>query len=458
MRFCALFTLLFVMTTQSAAAFCTWGIFPDGRAYEPLDATEVLLAYDNGVQTLVLQPEWQGDVTDFAIVYPTPSRPDITQAPEWIFDELNDATNPWLPVPVALLEDVDLAMDDMTKAESVTVVEEKQVGEYEVTVLTATDADDLVEWLADNEYNYSASDAEKVAYYVEQGGYYFIALKVDATFFEPPVMWLEEEFEIDPEEGEMIMEDGEDVEDQDIIVEPAALTRPAPDWFWGRLSPLQIMFETDQPQLPMRTLKSDMPEMTFDLYTLSDRALYVPGVDTVYANVVDAEFLAEVRSLEDYDPRGQWLVRQEVTFDPSASDADLYLTTAPDATFTTVDPGSQVRFDPADLDTATGIHPGLRGQVVYTDGRTDFTFTRSLTIGSVGEDVRALQQLLNDEGFTVSASGAGSPGSESDYFGTLTQQALIKYQNFYRADILEPVGLQFGTGYFGPSTITFINQ
>lgn len=457
MRFLSILTLVFVATTQSAAAFCTWGIFPQERQYEPLNATEAFVAYENGVQTLVLQPEWQGDVTDFAIVYPTPSRPDIVEAPEWIFDELNNATNPWLPVPMALMEDdMDFASADEAEEKSVTVVEEKQVGEYEVSVLTATDADDLAEWLEDNDYNYTAGDADKVEYYVEQGGFYFIALKVDADHFEPPIMWLEDDIS-DEEDESMEDEDVEAVE-EDMLIEPAALTRPVDDWFWGRLSPLQITFKTDQPQLPMRTLKSDMPEMTFDLYTLADQALFVPGVDTVYANVVDAEFLSQTKSIANYNPRGKWLVRQEVVFDPGNSDADLYLATAPTATFTTVDPGSQVRFDPAALDADTGIIPGNRGQVVYTDGRNDFTFTRSLTIGSTGADVLALQQLLNDEGFTVSETGAGAPGQETTYFGGRTQQALIKYQNFYRADILEPVGLQFGTGYFGPSTIVFVNR
>lgn len=443
MRFFSFALLMFVATTQSASAFCTWGIFPPEREYEPVDATEVFISYDDGVQTLVLQPEWQGDVTDFTIVYPTPSKPEIEAGPSFIFDELDRATNPWLPVPMAMMEEDMMADDGLTKTESVTVVEEKQVGEYEVTVLTATDADDLVEYLEDNDYNYTKKDADKVSYYVDQGGFYFIALKIDASFFEPkpwPVepQWLED-----------------DVVAQSIA--PQKIMMPE-DWFWGQLSPLEITFATDAPQLPMRTLKSDMPEMTFDLYTLSDRALYIPGIDTVYSNIVDAEFLSQTKSIADYNPKGKWLVRQEVKFNPSNSDADVYTQMASNNDFTTVDPGSQVRFNPSELDTATGIVAGSRGQVVYTDGRTVVTFTRSLKIGMSGEDVRVLQQFLNDEGFEVSASGAGAPGLESMYFGDKTKQALIKYQNFYRADILTPVGLSVGTGYFGPSTIGFMNR
>ncbi|MFT7644973.1 MAG: hypothetical protein ACI9BF_000642 [Candidatus Paceibacteria bacterium] len=209
----------------------------------------------------------------------------------------------------------------------------------------------------------------------------------------------------------------------------------------------------------MRTLKSDMQKMTFDLYTLNDQPLYVPGVDTIWSNLVDSDFLKQVPVLNDYSPKAKWLMRQEVNFDPSNSDEDLYLTVATTNKFMTVSAGTLVRFNPDKLDTDTGLIAGVKGKVVHTDADGNaFTFTRSLTLGAVGEDVRQLQKILNAEDFTVSASGAGSPGNETTYFGNRTKQALIKYQNFYRADILTPVNLTTGTGYFGPSTITFINR
>jgi hypothetical protein len=48
------------------------------------------------------------------------------------------------------------------------------------------------------------------------------------------------------------------------------------------------------------------------------------------------------------------------------------------------------------------------------------SFTRDLTVGSTGSDVKALQQFLNGHGAQVSVSGAGSPGNESSYFGNAT--------------------------------------
>jgi hypothetical protein len=50
-------------------------------------------------------------------------------------------------------------------------------------------------------------------------------------------------------------------------------------------------------------------------------------------------------------------------------------------------------------------------------------------------------------------TAAGSPGNETDYFGTLTIRALIRFQNANATAILQPAGLSAGTGYFGPPSV-----
>jgi peptidoglycan hydrolase-like protein with peptidoglycan-binding domain len=89
-----------------------------------------------------------------------------------------------------------------------------------------------------------------------------------------------------------------------------------------------------------------------------------------------------------------------------------------------------------------------------------YTFSQNLTIGSRGEEVRQLQIYLNNYSTQtqVATFGAGSPGNETDYFGQLTKNALINFQNMNREAVLTPVGLFSGSGYFGPSTRSFIND
>lgn len=88
-----------------------------------------------------------------------------------------------------------------------------------------------------------------------------------------------------------------------------------------------------------------------------------------------------------------------------------------------------------------------------------YSFTNVLTLGSTGQDTYELQKILNSNTETIIAlEGVGSPGYESYYFGEKTKQAVIKFQNLYKEEILYPNGLTQGTGFVGKSTIAFLNK
>src|SRR3989344_9696504 len=78
---------------------------------------------------------------------------------------------------------------------------------------------------------------------------------------------------------------------------------------------------------------------------------------------------------------------------------------------------------PASADTLSDLQAqiaALQAQLSALQGgsttmTSSYTFTRSLTVGSQGADVKALQQFLNSNPATkVASSGAGSPGRSEE--------------------------------------------
>ncbi len=96
---------------------------------------------------------------------------------------------------------------------------------------------------------------------------------------------------------------------------------------------------------------------------------------------------------------------------------------------------------------ATGDKTTTPAPVIPTSG---YSFTRDLMLGSAGEDVRDLQIFLNSQNFTLTTVGIGSAGSESNYFGSLTKEALARFQS--------AKGISPAVGYFGPRTRAFISD
>ncbi len=67
--------------------------------------------------------------------------------------------------------------------------------------------------------------------------------------------------------------------------------------------------------------------------------------------------------------------------------------------------------------------------------------------------VSCLQKFLKSQGPEVY-----SEGLISGNFFTLTQQAVIRFQEKYASEILAPLGLSRGTGYVGSATRMKINE
>jgi len=87
-----------------------------------------------------------------------------------------------------------------------------------------------------------------------------------------------------------------------------------------------------------------------------------------------------------------------------------------------------------------------------------YVFTKKIQLGAVGPEVKFLQQYLNAQGFLLAQTGPGSAGKETEMFGPLTKQAVVKFQEKYASEILTPLGLKKGTGVVASYTIAELNK
>lgn len=79
-----------------------------------------------------------------------------------------------------------------------------------------------------------------------------------------------------------------------------------------------------------------------------------------------------------------------------------------------------------------------------------FKFLNNLKLGMIHPDVKELQKYLNTHGYILADTGPGSVGNETQKFGKLTLQALIKFQLAHK---ISPA-----LGFLGPITRGVMNE
>jgi len=183
-------TLAFVALTSSLpvhTALACGGFFCGGV---PIDqnAERLLFAFeDDGSVEAHIQISFEGEAEDFAWIVPAPSLPELFLSSDDMFLQLAQVTQPsfimtrreegscWDRVRIGFANQ-EMSMSDSDSA-GIDVISEQQVGPFDTAILQADSAEDLLDWLQDNDYDLPDSLDSALSPYVAQGSY-FVALRL----------------------------------------------------------------------------------------------------------------------------------------------------------------------------------------------------------------------------------------------------------------------------------------
>jgi hypothetical protein len=193
-------------TPQRADAMC--GYFrpiivdlkqPVPEVLQPSQIAFVTWDPDKKVETVTVQPRFEGNAADFGMVIPTPAQPKLHEMPRDFFKALGLFTTPMRRVipesrlmpqwfgpfggpagPPRANAEGGLGGGKIApppRPTTVEVIEVGQVGNLDYKIITAGRPDDLYTWLKDNKYSYSGDEAT-LNYYVQKK-YFFTVMKID---------------------------------------------------------------------------------------------------------------------------------------------------------------------------------------------------------------------------------------------------------------------------------------
>jgi hypothetical protein len=155
---------------------------------------------DKNIETVTVQPRFEGNALDFGMVIPTPSQPKLDEMPRDFFKALGVYTTPKRRViPESKLMPRFFGRGNMlmktaqaapalpgpggggglqeVRHTTVVVLEVGQVGNLDYKIIKADRPDDLYTWLKDHKYSYSGDEAT-LDYYVKKK-YFFTVMKID---------------------------------------------------------------------------------------------------------------------------------------------------------------------------------------------------------------------------------------------------------------------------------------
>ncbi|MCK5510186.1 DUF2330 domain-containing protein [Candidatus Parcubacteria bacterium] len=152
------------------------GVFIPYRGEDLWEPSQTaLIVFDEGVEDLYLRVNYEGDVSKFVWIVPTPTLPDAEQANEKLFYELHEITKPKVTYNEKGNKSNWLMDNDFNQG--VVVHSQEKIGIFNVAILSSDNSNNLYDWLSENGYMVPAEAKKLFDWYIEKG-WFFTAVKI----------------------------------------------------------------------------------------------------------------------------------------------------------------------------------------------------------------------------------------------------------------------------------------
>jgi len=173
---------VFILVLSSFPAISSDGAHFSDVYYHLYEPYQKAVIYWNGtVETMILASAGQAEnLTNMAWVIPiiSTTQPKVTEGNISVFEDLVDYFG---RAPYPIYNDLHWFTKLSYGTSNVTVLEVKEVAIYDIIILKATNASDLIFWLLENDFLVSEETSLVLDKYVSNDNCYFIVNKIDLT-------------------------------------------------------------------------------------------------------------------------------------------------------------------------------------------------------------------------------------------------------------------------------------
>ncbi|MHC4942436.1 MAG: DUF2330 domain-containing protein, partial [Planctomycetota bacterium] len=165
--------LLMILFTPNLSA--DGGFFWERGADLNEPAQKAVICWKDGVERMILQVKFEDPPEDFAWIVPVPSRPRV--------EAVDAGSSPFEELSIYTFERRggragQWGMGGTDHPDGVTVLEQKIVGVYDITVLAADDAGALSRWLNNHGYSFPQGREDVLRHYTDKRWFY-VAMRID---------------------------------------------------------------------------------------------------------------------------------------------------------------------------------------------------------------------------------------------------------------------------------------